>query len=144
MKVILAAETQIKSPDFSITDRHLLAVLEGASLGVWLHEPATGRVLWSDFLCRLLKYAKAEAPTTLAAWIDLVHPADRQAVQAALTTGAAADSGLPALEFRIRDQNGAWSAVCLRHSPMTSGSDEVCWSFDRSANVSGTHKKGWH
>lgn len=111
--------------NFAIVDRHLFAVLEGAGLGVWLHEPATGRVLWSDFLCRLLGYAKSEAPTSLVAWMALVHPADRPAVQAAVTAVAAVASTPPALEIRIRSQNGAWSAVCLRRSPLTSGSDEA-------------------
>ncbi len=119
----MTAETQIKFHDFSITDRHLLAVLEGAGLGVWLHEPATGRILWSDFLCRLLGYSSLEAPTTLAAWVALVHPADRQAVLAGINAVASAGSGCGELEFQIRCNSGAWSWVALRRCQVAAESN---------------------
>ncbi|UCV21450.1 sensor histidine kinase [Ferribacterium limneticum] len=110
----MTAETRIQFRDFGITDRHLLAALEGAGLGVWVHEPASGRILWSEYLCRLLGYSIAEAPITLAAWIALVHPADQQALETMIAAATAADAGCAELEFQIRHNSGSWSRVCLR------------------------------
>ena len=110
----MTAETRIKFRDFGITDRHLLAALEGAGLGVWVHERASGRILWSEYLCRLLGYSIAEAPITLAGWIALVHPVDRQAVETMIAASEAADADCAELEFQVRHHSGSWSRVCLR------------------------------
>lgn len=110
----MTAQNQIIFREFGVTDRHLLAALEAAGLGVWVYEPATGRVLWSEYLRALLGYSVAEAPTTLAAWMDLVQPVDRQAVQTMIAAAGVADADRAEHEFQMRHNGGLWSRVCLR------------------------------
>jgi PAS domain S-box-containing protein len=117
----LTAENPIKSINSGITDRHLLAALEGAGLGVWTHEKASGHIRWSEFLCRLLGYSIPNAPTTLASWMKLVHPADRQAVQTAITSLRREGE----LEFQMRSNNGSWSRLHLRLCPVETETNDA-------------------
>jgi PAS domain S-box-containing protein len=62
---------------------------------------------WFGKIDELLGYAPNEFPRTLAAWVELLHPQDRDAVMAAidrhLKTGAPYD-----IEYRVKRKDGTW------------------------------------
>lgn len=50
--------------------------------GFWAMDADSGAVLWSDETYHLLGLAAQSCPASLAAWLDCVHPDDREAVRA--------------------------------------------------------------
>lgn len=48
--------------------------------GFWAWEAETGQVIWSDETYHLLGLAAQSCPASLAAWLDCVHPDDRDRV----------------------------------------------------------------
>lgn len=62
---------------------------------------------WSDSLPRLLGLAPAQLPRSIRAWLELVHPDDRERFRAKTPdAGAARERG--DIEYRIRHASGAW------------------------------------
>jgi PAS domain-containing protein len=49
--------------------------------GFWAWEAESGQVVWSDETYRLLGLAAQSCPASLAAWLDCVHPDDRERVR---------------------------------------------------------------
>lgn len=103
--------------------------------GSWHWQAPDGEVAWSDQFYRLLGLAPQSCPAALAAWLDCVHPDDREIVRAhyqRLRHGAARDS----VSFRVAgetakprwlqsiaeseragDGSVAWIRGLLRHEP---------------------------
>ncbi|MCZ7525320.1 MAG: PAS domain S-box protein [Acidimicrobiia bacterium] len=52
-----------------------------ASVGSWIHEPGTGRHLWSDELYRIHGLDPATTELTLTTGLEHVHPDDRERVE---------------------------------------------------------------
>ncbi len=81
------------------SEERLRLALESAEIGIWDRDVATDRVTISPELLR--RYGlEAEAVTTYASWERIIHPEDREQVEAGRQT-AIATCGLLDLEFRV-------------------------------------------
>ncbi|MDI1300828.1 MAG: PAS domain-containing protein [bacterium] len=56
-----------------------------ARLGHWFHDLVSGELIWSDELFRIYEIDKTRFPASYAAFLDLVHPDDRLALDAAFS-----------------------------------------------------------
>lgn len=75
-----------------------------AQTGSWRWQGDDKPVVWSDEFYRLLGLLPQSCPAALAAWLDRVHPDDRDSVRGhyqRLRQGAAQD----AVHFRLADEN---------------------------------------
>jgi diguanylate cyclase (GGDEF)-like protein/PAS domain S-box-containing protein len=80
----------------------------------WDWDRSEGRVTCSPEWCSLLGYKEKEAPRTLRAWVDLLHPDDQQAFQyklEALLSGEAPDLEH---ELRMRGADGEYRWLLTR------------------------------
>ena len=82
-------------------------VLEATGVHLWEYDHASGRNQWSDSLRTLL--GLPVSPASMAAWLELMHPEDREAVQARLAAAAVAPHALYEAEYRLRAADGGWS-----------------------------------
>ncbi len=64
------------------SESRLLRTLSGANAGLWEWDALTNRYYWSDQNYRLLGYAVGECIPSQAAWLERVHPEDREHVVA--------------------------------------------------------------
>ncbi|MDS4021374.1 MAG: PAS domain S-box protein [Candidatus Competibacter sp.] len=86
----------------------LTEILDAADIGVWEYDHVADRVFWSPSLRALLGYRIAPVPSSLAAWLDLIHPDDLPRVQARVAAAQATDNLLYEAEYRLRAAEGRW------------------------------------
>jgi diguanylate cyclase (GGDEF)-like protein/PAS domain S-box-containing protein len=102
------------APDVEESQLHdresqLREIEEIANLGTWTWDVSTNKIAWSDQLARIYGVAPEDAPTTLGAYLQLIHPDERgitmTKVEEALKTGEGFDN-----VFRIvrSDGNQRW------------------------------------
>jgi len=89
-----------------LEQRTLLAEAQKvAGLGCWEWDPASGRLAWSDELCRMYGVDPASFLPTFAAYLERVHPEDRQQA-GALVARALIDGRAFTAEERIVRPDG--------------------------------------
>ncbi|MBL8058036.1 MAG: PAS domain S-box protein, partial [Anaerolineales bacterium] len=93
--------------------RYQLA-LEGADLGTWDWNVATGEVAFNARWCAMLGYAPEEVAPDVSVWRHLLHPADQPAVEAVLQAHLAGQTPAYETEHRLRHKAGAWVWVLDR------------------------------
>lgn len=103
-----AALVQARDPS---PDRRALA-WEGAGDGIWDWDVAADR-LWLSDSFRAIVGAK-ESGETPSAWLDRIHPADREQVQAAIAAHLEGRSPRFDSEHRLRHEDGSWRWVLAR------------------------------
>lgn len=103
-KVELNASLRERMADLRDRDERLELALAASRTGIWEWNIRTGRILWSDEVCRLHGMALGTELPSLDAYLELVHPDDREPVRAALE--AALDTGVYDTEYRIRLPDG--------------------------------------
>jgi diguanylate cyclase (GGDEF)-like protein/PAS domain S-box-containing protein len=81
-------------------EERLAEAQEVARLGSWEWDLTSGRVSWSDQLCRLLGVDPDDLTPSLEAFLSRVHPEDRDAVDAEVR-GALVDGTPHARDFRV-------------------------------------------
>jgi diguanylate cyclase (GGDEF)-like protein/PAS domain S-box-containing protein len=85
--------------------------LEGTGHGVWELNPQTGAVRFSPAWRRMLGYAGAEVPDTLAAWRALIHPEDQPHVRLAFESQLRGDADTSQTVYRMRAKSGEYRWV---------------------------------
>lgn len=88
--------------------------LEGAGDGIWDWNPQTDEALFSKRWCEMLGYAEHEFPSSGAAWVEHLHPDDKNHVLAVLQDYFSGIHSNYAVEFRMRCKNGAWKWILAR------------------------------
>ncbi len=91
----------------------LAGACEGLTDGIYVLDLSTGQLLANPAFFSMLGYTSGERPSTLAAWTELVHPDDHEAVLVVL---AEYETGRPGhdLNVRLRAKNGEWRSVLHR------------------------------
>ena len=89
------------------TERRQLA-LEGANLGVWDWNMATGEVQRDDLLVEMLGYEPGEMGSHIADWADLVHPAGKECHDAAFAEHVENRTPYYECEYRMQTADGDW------------------------------------
>jgi two-component system, cell cycle sensor histidine kinase and response regulator CckA len=86
------------------SEERLTTAQEVAGIGTWDIEETTGAAVWSDNLRRLMGVT-ADAPAGYEEFLDLVHPDDRESVQAEVDE-AYRQGGDFAVSYRLRRSGG--------------------------------------
>ena len=98
--------------------------LEGAGDGVWDWNPQTDEALFSKRWKEMVGYAEHEFPDTGAAWIEHLHPDDRDRVISAVQEYFAGKQALYVVEFRMRCKDGSWKWILARGKLVSRDADE--------------------
>jgi PAS domain S-box-containing protein len=93
-----------------LTERLELAI-DGANLGVWDWQMATDEVEFNDNWATMLGYSPEEIDADLDEWERRLHPADADAVQAALDEHVAGETEYYDTEHRLRTAQGDWKWI---------------------------------
>ena len=107
--------------------------LEGAEDGVWEWNPQTDEASYSLRWKEMLGYTADEFPNTGSAWIQHIHPDDRDRVLSNLQGHFSGKRPIYSVEFRMRCKNGSWKWILARGKIV---------SRDEKGNISqvlGTH-----
>ncbi len=89
------------------SERRQRLIVEGADLGTWEWNIATGEVRFNDRWCTMLGYAHDEVEPHVRSWETLIHPDDRAAVSAAIDDHFAGRTDLYRCEHRLRHRDGS-------------------------------------
>jgi PAS domain S-box-containing protein len=96
--------------------------LAAAGMGVWEVESATNRMSWSDTMAPVFGLTPDQAPTTTEEFFQLIHPSDRDEVEASVGRAVAGESAY-AVEFRTIWPDGGthWVSGSAKTSPGRNG-----------------------
>ncbi len=94
------------------TKRRLELALEGTNTGLWEWNLETDEVIWNETMARLVGMEPGEFAGTVEAFVEQVHPDDRERLQRELTAAIESDDVLKS-EFRLFHENGdvIWVSV---------------------------------
>jgi two-component system CheB/CheR fusion protein len=101
----IAAQRREAQESAQMSERRLLLALAAARMGVWDWDIRTGEVKWSGELEPLHGLPRGGFQGTYEAFRSLIHPEDRERVEAAITKSVET-RGLYESEFRIRGADG--------------------------------------
>ncbi|MET0961724.1 MAG: PAS domain-containing protein [Noviherbaspirillum sp.] len=90
--------------------------LEGAGDGVWDWNNHTGEVVLSRRWKAMLGYGESELDDSVATWVDLLHPEDRDGALAGLNDYVAGRLPAYSREVRMRCRDGSWKWLLTRGS----------------------------
>jgi len=117
--------------------------LEGAGDGVWDWNPQTDEAHFSKRWKEMLGYADHEFPNTGNAWIQHLHPDDRDRVLSNLQGYFSGKRVFYAVEFRMRCKNGTWKWILARGKLISRGEDgktqQIIGTHSDSMRMIGTH-----
>ncbi len=87
------------------SEANLIKAQQIAKLGYWEWRTVENRLLWSDEVCRIFGLSPEQVPSSYEAFLEYVHPDDRQRLQDAVQHSLAT-RGPYNLQHRIVDNNG--------------------------------------
>ncbi len=87
--------------------------LEGAETGLWDYDVRTGEVYFSNKMKEIIGYRNDELIASLEAWIDIVHPKDRQKLEDMINDMVEGLQKNVKLEVRVKTKSGKyiWNAI---------------------------------
>ena len=88
--------------------------LEGAGDGAWDWNPQTDEAMFSKRWKEMIGYAEREFPNTGTAWIEHLHPDDKDRVLTTVQEYFAGHQPLYVVEFRLRCKDGSWKWILAR------------------------------
>lgn len=87
-------------------ENRLQVALAVSGFGIWEYNQRTGSSEWNDSLCHIL--GLAQAPSTIAGCLDLVHPDDRAALEAGMGEALAERDEIYLDAVRMQHRDGHW------------------------------------
>lgn len=88
--------------------------LERSGSGVWDWNPLTDEANFSKQWEEMIGYAEHEFPTKGAAWVEHLHPDDKDRVLSIVNEHFVDDRKPLSVEFRIRCKDGTWKWILAR------------------------------
>ena len=117
--------------------------LEGAGDGVWDWNPQTDEAHFSKRWKEMIGYAENEFPNTGSAWIQHLHPDDRDRVLSNLQGYFAGKRTYYSVEFRMPCKNGSWKWILARGKLLSRDSNgkplQIIGTHNDSTRMIGTH-----
>ncbi|TCZ64933.1 PAS domain-containing protein [Roseicella aquatilis] len=95
-------------------EERLQLAFVAAQIFAWDWDVPSGRVTWSEGAEAILGLPPGSFGGTVEAFRDLIHPADRATVEAALARALAGEDPEYAVEFRMRRGDGTWRWTTTR------------------------------
>lgn len=96
------------------SQKRLEVALEGADLGLWDWNVATGEVIRNHRLAEMVGYTPDQLEPTMTGWESLIHPEDLPQVTQALALHLRGATPSYASEHRLRTQSRLWIWVLER------------------------------
>ena len=105
-----------------VADERLHLALDSTQVGVYEWDILSGNALFSPSLWTSLGYDPAAMPSSWQTWLDLLHPDDAPALQAAFAMHFRRETSFLEQEIRLRHRNGEWHwlstrAKCVARDP---------------------------
>ena len=88
------------------SEARLRLAQEAARVGTWEWDVQTGTAIWSEMIWTLLGLEPREVPSTIEAFVEFIHPDDRDAAFNKFNRALAEDGDGYYDEFRIVHENG--------------------------------------
>ncbi len=88
--------------------------MDGAGDGMWDWNPQTDKAVFSKRWKEMLGYAENEFADTGAAWVEHLHPDDKDRMLTVVQESFASDRPLYVVEFRMRCKDGSWKWILGR------------------------------
>lgn len=93
--------------------------LEAARQGVWDHDSQTGRMFYSPMWRTMRGIPQDEAiDDSQEAWIERIHPEDRDRIRSTVSRQNLGDDGYDILEYRERHRDGRYLWILSRGKPV--------------------------
>jgi diguanylate cyclase (GGDEF)-like protein/PAS domain S-box-containing protein len=106
----LLIERQEADDRLQRSESNLLKAQKLANMGYWEWRVEENRLFWSDEVCRIFGVAPEQAPASYEAFLEFVHPDDRQILQDVVQRSLTSRE-LYSLEHRIVDPGGTLREV---------------------------------
>ena len=117
-----------------ITREHLELALEGAALGTWDWNIATGETVYNDRWAQILGLELDEVEAHMKSWEKLIHPDDYPKVLQLVDDHLKGKTPVYQAEYRLRHRDGRWIWI-LAHGRVYE------WSADgRPVRAAGIHQ----
>lgn len=116
-----------------VSEERFRLAMEATRDGLWDWDIATGSVYYSPNYWSMLGYDVATQPQSTAAWIETIHPEDRDFVLTATTDCIENRCETFLLEYRMQTRQGEWKWVQGRGKAVARGKD------GRAKRMVGTH-----
>ncbi|WP_423066165.1 diguanylate cyclase [Devosia sp. CN2-171] len=93
--------------------------LEAARQGVWDHDGRTGHMFYSP-MWRIMRGIPLDEPIDdrQEAWIERIHPDDRERIRSTVSRQNLGDDGYDILEYRERHRDGGYIWILSRGKPV--------------------------
>jgi PAS domain S-box-containing protein len=95
------------------SEQRYATTINAVNDGLWDWQIPTGNAFFSDRYYTILGYEPGEFPATYDRWLTLVHPDDREEVQAKLQDHISTGTGFE-IELRMKKKSGEWKWVSTR------------------------------
>jgi PAS domain S-box-containing protein len=110
-RIRIESERAAEAAELRHERERLDLTVRGAGLGTWEWDVERSVVTTNDRSSTMLGYSPGEIDTSVAAWIELVHPDDRAEVEASVTAALLGVSADYRCEHRFRRKDGTWAWV---------------------------------
>jgi len=94
-----------------VSEERLQLVLQGAGLGMWDCDIATGTMVINERWAEMLGYRREEIEPNINGWQKLIHPDDLSSVMAAMTDHLEGRTLFYRNEHRLRANSGEWKWI---------------------------------
>lgn len=116
LQILVRDVTELRETEEKLrvmNERLKLAVI-GTGEGIWDGDLVAGTYELSGGVREILGYPDEEMPKSGEEWRRLIHPEDRQRVEAAFLDCASGKTSLYRCEYRVRAYDGSWKWVSSR------------------------------
>lgn len=96
------------------SEERLSFALESAEDGVWDWDPQTDEAMFSKRWKEMIGYADHEFPNVGSAWVEHLHPEDKEKVLSVVQNYFSGEAALYVVEFRMRCKDGSWKWILAR------------------------------
>jgi len=100
-------DLEAKQKECEKIKKQMELALDAGDLGYWDWDLKTGKAFFNATAHRMMGYEPGDVPSTMDAWMALIHPDDRQALIKRIQYYVVNDQPKPE-EFRMRCKNGAY------------------------------------
>ena len=108
-----------------LREERLTVALHAADEGLWDRNLETNEVYYSPRWMTMLGYADAEIDASIETFEELVHPDDRAARRAAISSYTSGTAERYEVEFRLRHKRGHYVPILSRATAVRDGSGRV-------------------
>jgi len=106
-QALIALES--KEQAFRENETRFAGIIEGADVGVWEWNVATGETVFNERWAQIIGYSLQElAPVSIETWVKLAHPDDLERSSALLKRHFDGELDFYECEARMRHKNGDW------------------------------------